>query len=146
VFAGGNGNLVADGPVEADFAIGLFENLGVPRDRIILETRSRNTAENATFSRQIAAPKPGERWLLVTSAMHMPRAIGAFRKADFAIEAYPVDYQTAGPHDLWALSDSLTGGFGKTDAAVHEWLGLFIYWATGRIDVPFPGPASSRQS
>ena len=81
VFTGGNPNLIAGGPIEADFVVRFFEKLGVPRDRVIVERKSRNTAENATFTKQLVMPKPGERWLLVTSAMHMPRAVGAFQKA-----------------------------------------------------------------
>ena len=139
VFAGGNADLFS-GPSEADFAGRFFENLGVPRNRITLETRSRNTAENGVFAKRLMAPKPGERWLLVTSAIQMPRAIGAFRQAGFPVDAYPVDYQTNGREDLWKLSGALMGGINKMDGAVHEWLGLLAYWATGRIPVLFPGP------
>ena len=63
------------------------------------EDKSRNTVENALFARQIAMPKPGDRWLLVTSAYHMPRAIGVFRHAGFPVEAYPVDWRTRGDAD-----------------------------------------------
>jgi uncharacterized SAM-binding protein YcdF (DUF218 family) len=139
VFAGGNANLFSGTP-EAEFAGRFFESLGVPRNRITLETRSRSTAENAVFTKRLIAPKPGERWLLVTSALQMPRAIGAFRQAGFPVEAYPVDYQTDGWEDLWKLSGALMGGINKMDRAVHEWLGLLAYWATGRIPVLFPGP------
>jgi uncharacterized SAM-binding protein YcdF (DUF218 family) len=83
VFSGGNSNLLIHGPTEAKFAGRLWENLGVAPDRITLETRSRSTFENAAFTKQLVAPKPGERWLLVTSAIHIPRAIGVFRKAGF---------------------------------------------------------------
>jgi uncharacterized SAM-binding protein YcdF (DUF218 family) len=106
-----------------------------------VERNAYNTAENALFAKQLVAPKQGERWLLITSAMHMPRAIGAFRKADFPVEACPVDYQTAGPAELWTPPGSLLAGVGKLDLAVHEWLGLAVYWATGRTDSLFPGPA-----
>jgi uncharacterized SAM-binding protein YcdF (DUF218 family) len=132
--------IVFAGRSEAHFAVRFFENLGVPPNRITAETQSRNTAENAVFTKRLIAPKPGERWLLVTSAMHMPRAIGAFHQAGFPVEAYPVDYQTAGWEDLWVFSGSLDSSIGKTDAAVHEWLGLFVYWVAGRIPVLFPGP------
>ena len=77
-----------------------LEALGVAHDRITAEEQSRNTIENAVFSRLIAQPKPGERWLLVTSAFHMPRAIAAFRAAGFPVEAYPVDWRTRGPIDV----------------------------------------------
>ena len=74
-----------------------------PRDRIVLEDKSRNTAENAEFTRRLVDPKPGERWLLVTSAMHMPRSVGAFRKAGFPVEAYPVDWRTVPDQKLFRL-------------------------------------------
>ena len=139
VFSGGNARLFS-GLSEADFALSFFESLGVPRDRITLETQSRNTAENAVFTKRLIAPKPGEHWLLVTSALQMPRAIGAFRQAGFPVEAYPVDYQTDGWKELWSFPGSLMGGIDRLNTAVHEWLGLFAYWVTGRIPVLFPGP------
>ena len=128
--------IVFAGGTEASYAALFFENLGVLRDRITIETQSRNTAENAVFTKRLIAPKPGERWLLVTSALHMPRAIGAFRQAGFPVEAFPVDYQTDGWEDLRKLSGSMH----RLDTAVHEWLGLLAYWITGRIPVLFPGP------
>ena len=76
-----------------------FEALGIAHERITAEEQSRNTVENAVFSQLLAHPQPGERWLLVTSAYHMPRAMAAFRAAGFAVEAYPVDWRTRGPID-----------------------------------------------
>jgi uncharacterized SAM-binding protein YcdF (DUF218 family) len=139
VFAGGNASLFG-GPSEAEFAVLFFESLGVSGNRIALETQSRNTAENAVFSKRLIAPKLDEHWLLITSALHMPRAVGTFCQAGFKVEAFPVDYQTDGWADLWGFSNTLTGGIKRLDTAVHEWLGLFAYWITGRIPVLFPGP------
>jgi uncharacterized SAM-binding protein YcdF (DUF218 family) len=132
--------IVFVGRDEADFVIRFLEKLSVPRHRIVVEPKSRNTAENAAFAKQLVMPKPDERWLLVTSAMHMPRAVGAFRKAGFAIEAYPVDYETAGVNNLWTIPGALMDGIGTTDRAVHEWEGLLAYWITARIPELFPGP------
>ena len=140
VFSGGIGRIVQGQLREADFARQFFEDLGVAPDRIVLERESRNTEENAIFSKRIVAPKPGERWLLVTSAMHMPRAIGVFRKAGFPVEAYPVDYRSSGWSDLLTIPGSFMDGVARTDNAMHEWVGLFAYWITGRIAVPLPGP------
>ncbi len=70
--------------------------LGVPDDRMSFEDRSRDTWENAVFTKELVQPKPGERWLLVTSATHMPRSVGIFRKIGFDVIPYPVDYQTGG--------------------------------------------------
>jgi uncharacterized SAM-binding protein YcdF (DUF218 family) len=139
VFSGGNGDLIGGQP-EGDFIIRFFESLGVARGRVTVENQSRNTAENALYSKRLIVPKAGERWLLITSAVHMPRAVGAFRQAGFAVEPYPVDYLTTGRRHLWQLSGSVVGGMRVTDAAAHEWLGLFVYWITNRIPVFFPGP------
>jgi uncharacterized SAM-binding protein YcdF (DUF218 family) len=129
---------------EADFVIRFFEKLGLPGDQIFVERNSRNTIENAIFAKQLVMPKPDERWLLVTSAMHMPRAVGVFRKAGFDVDAYPVDYRTTSTQSLWKfLPSALMGGIGIMDRAVHEWSGLLIYWTTGRIAVPLPGPMSA---
>lgn len=140
VFSGGSGQLMYEGPTEAQLAERLFVDLGVAKDRLLLEDRSRDTAENAAFSKQLAAPKPGERWLLVTSAHHMPRAIGAFRQVGFLVEAYPVDYRTRGPQDLLRAFASLGDGLRRTDVAAHEWLGLLIYRLSGRSSELFPHP------
>jgi uncharacterized SAM-binding protein YcdF (DUF218 family) len=140
IYSGGNARLVLTGGIEADYAADLLESLGIPRARIEAERRSRNTIENAQFSMAIAKPKPGERWLLVTSAYHMPRAIGVFRHVGFAVEAYPVDWRTRGSIDLVMPMESVTAGLRRTDTAVHEWAGLFAYWATGRSTALFPAP------
>jgi uncharacterized SAM-binding protein YcdF (DUF218 family) len=140
VYSGGDPGLFTQRGNEADVAPALFESLGVPRSRIMLENRSRNTAENAAYSKALVAPKPGERWLLVTSAMHMPRAIGAFREAGFPVEAYPVDYQTNGWQDLRNIFGSLSGGLGQLDGALHEWIGLIAYRLTGKSSALFPAP------
>jgi uncharacterized SAM-binding protein YcdF (DUF218 family) len=140
IYSGGDARLVIAGGIEAKYAIDLFESLGIPRTRIIAEGKSRNTVENAAFSKALANPKPGERWLLVTSAYHMPRAIGVFRHVGFAVEAYPVDWRTRGPVDLALPMESVTAGLRRTDTATHEWVGLFAYWATGRSAALFPAP------
>jgi uncharacterized SAM-binding protein YcdF (DUF218 family) len=95
--------------------------------------------ENAEFSRALAAPKPGERWLLVTSAFHMPRAMGLFRAAQFPVEAYPVDWRTAAGDRLFPF-DTVSAGLRRTDTAVREWVGLIGYRLTGRSRTLFPGP------
>jgi len=140
LYSGGNGGLFSDGAMEADYASRLFESFGIARDRILLERNSRNTAENATFSKDLVQPKPGERWLLVTSGYHMPRAIGVFRKAGFPVEAYPVDWHIAGSGSFMPSIGALAGGFGGIDLAAHEYVGLLVYWLTGRSSALFPGP------
>jgi uncharacterized SAM-binding protein YcdF (DUF218 family) len=140
VFSGGSGALIYDEGAEAPFALRLLEDLGIPRARILLEDRSRNTVENAIFSKALIQPKPGERWLLVTSAHHLPRAIGVFRKMGFPVEPYPVDWRTRGAADALRPFATLGDGLRRSDTAVREWVGLAVYWLTGRSSALFPGP------
>jgi len=144
VFSGGNASMISREMPESDLAVRFLERSGVPSDRILLDRAARNTMENALNAKSIAAPKPGERWLLVTSASHMPRAMGAFRAAGFPIEAYPVDYKTGSWRDLRALPTSVIGGYGRLDLAAHEWVALVVDWMMGRTSALFPGPASER--
>jgi uncharacterized SAM-binding protein YcdF (DUF218 family) len=140
VFSGGSSALIFDGAAEAPFGARELEALGVAPSRIAIEDQSRNTIENAQFSRRVADPKPGERWLLVTSAYHMPRAMAAFRLAGFPVEAYPVDWRTRGPIDIARPFGLLSDGLHRTDTAVHEWFGLLAYRLTGKTTKLFPGP------
>ena len=141
VFSGGSANLIANDAREADFATDIFEGLGVNKSRLTLERRSRNTYENAEFSKAIAAPKAGERWLLVTSAFHMPRSIGLFRKVGFAVQPYPVDWRVGGRADLLSFTSFAGDGLARTDTGLREWLGLIAYRLTGRTSELLPGPA-----
>ena len=140
VFSGGSSSLIANGAREADYAADLFERLGVPRERLTMERRSRNTEENAEFTKAIAAPKNGERWLLVTSAYHMPRSVGLFRNAGFAVEPYPVDWWVGNRADLLRFSAFAVEGLQRTDLAAHEWIGLLAYRLTGKTRRLLPGP------
>ena len=139
VFSGGSGRLFG-GPAEADFVLPLLESFGIARERITLEGRSRNTAENARFTKELVQPKAGERWLLVTSAYHMPRSIGVFRNEGFAVDPYPVDWRTAGAGDAIRPFAAMSAGLARTDAALHEWIGLIAYWLTGQSAALLPAP------
>ena len=141
VFSGGSANLIANDAKEADFAGKILESLGIDKSRLTMERRSRNTYENGEFSRTIAAPKPGERWLLVTSAFHMPRSIGVFRKVGFAVEPCPVDWRVGGRADFLSFTNYAGDGLGRTDTAMREWLGLIAYYLSGKTSELLPGPA-----
>jgi uncharacterized SAM-binding protein YcdF (DUF218 family) len=135
VFSGGSGKL-GGGIAEAEFVLPLFESFGIARERVTLEGASRKTAENARFTKELVQPRPDDRWLLVTSAYHMPRAIGAFRRTGFMVEAYPVDWRT-GAEESSAFS-SLSAGLARTDTALREWVGLLAYWLTGQTTELLP--------
>jgi uncharacterized SAM-binding protein YcdF (DUF218 family) len=141
VFSGGSGRLFYEGATEAALAARMFESFGIDKARIVLEEKSRDTDENARFTKEVVQPKPGERWLLVTSAHHMPRSIGVFRAAGFPVEAHPVDFRTRGAVDLMRGFASLGDGLRRTDTAMREWVGLVIYRATGRTAELFPRPS-----
>ena len=117
--------IVGSGPSAVEQAVLLPEL----RSRLIIDTRPRATFENAFFSKDVARPKPGERWIIVTSAVHMPRAVGAFRAVGFDVEAWPVDDT---PRHLPHL----------TEMVGHEMVGLAWYWLRGRSASLFPGRAS----
>lgn len=137
LFTGGNGHLLKEMPPEAVTSGRLLEALGIDKGRLLLEDKSRNTWENAVFSKAMASPKPGERWLLVTTAWHMPRAVGCFRAAGFPVEAWPVDYRL-GPGVK--IEDSYITGLRQLDFVVREYIGLVAYYMTGKTTALLPAP------
>ena len=139
VFTGGSGNLFKQDLKEADYLRPFLDKLGLSGRDVIFENQSRNTFENAVFSKRLAEPAPDEVWVLITSAMHMPRAVGVFRQAGWNVIAYPVSFATDGRYQT-ALEFNLGRGLGNTTRWLHEWLGLVAYWLTGRSDSLFPGP------
>jgi len=141
VFTGGDGSLLeGDGRSEADAAEAFFRLAGIEGERLVMERRSRNTRENALFTREMIAPKPGERWLLITSAFHMPRAIGCFRAVGLDLEAFPVDYRTEGDASDLHPFRHMANGMQLTDLAVKEWVGLLAYRLAGYTPELLPRP------
>ncbi|MCX5515257.1 YdcF family protein [Kaistia algarum] len=140
VFTGGSADVIPDGSTESDPARAFLLAMGLPADRLIIEGRSRDTAENARFTKELVQPKPGETWLLVTSAWHMPRSIGCFRAVGWDVTAWPTDYRTSGPADLWSPMSRPSSGLAMVDLAAKEWIGLVAYRIAGRTDALFPGP------
>lgn len=125
---------------EAEQARDLLVGLGVLRERIGIETQSRNTDENARFSAAILMPQPGQIWWLVTSAYHMPRSMGLFRKAGFNVVAYPVDYRSYGDRRDYTSEWIRLRELNLFDISLHEWVGLASYYFAGKIDHLFPAP------
>jgi uncharacterized SAM-binding protein YcdF (DUF218 family) len=140
IVSGGTGSLLFEGEADADTAQRLLTALGVAPERLVLEKRSRNTYENAIFTGDLVRPQPGQKWLLVTSAFHMPRSMALFRKAGFEVIAWPSDYRTKGTEGIGRAEDSVSDSLENTSLGIREWIGLVAYWATGRIDSPFPAP------
>ncbi len=143
VFSGGAGTLVAAETPEAAALERFLPVLGIAKDRVVFEDQSRNTRENAVYTHRLVRPSRSERWLLVTSAFHMPRAVGCFREAGFAVVPYPVDFRTRGRQDVWQPFGLMSEGLRRLDLAAKEWVGLLSYHIAGYTDVLFPGPEPS---
>lgn len=131
VYTGGEGMLLGSGPSEADRARMFFESLGATGPRMQYEARSRNTYDNAVMTAAMPGIDIQKPWLLVTSAWHMPRSIGVFKKAGWNITAYPVDFRTS-DSTPWT-SYSLTYGPQRWQMGLHELLGLVSYRIVGRL-------------
>jgi uncharacterized SAM-binding protein YcdF (DUF218 family) len=139
VYANGDASLIPTGQSDAKYFYALTDSFGISRERVTVESQSRNTFENATFSKAMINPKPGERWLLVTSAQHMPRAVGCFRQAGFPVEAYPAVWKTQ-LRGSFAFPETVGKGLYDLDLATREWIGLIAYWLTGKTDTLLPSP------
>jgi uncharacterized SAM-binding protein YcdF (DUF218 family) len=137
VFTGGSGFVFAGDLREADVIRQVLDDLGFDISRIAFERESRNTYENALFSRPLVSPQPGETWLLITSAAHMPRSVGIFRHAGWPVLAYPVDYRSTSGL-TW--SPDLLSGLDALNESVREWVGLAAYRLMDRTDAWFPAP------
>jgi uncharacterized SAM-binding protein YcdF (DUF218 family) len=131
VFSGGEGELFGSGPSEAERARRFFSGMGVPEKALTLETRSQNTYENAVFSAQLPGVDPHQRWLLLTSAWHMPRSLATFQKAGWNVTPYPVDYRTGGITPLTTYN--LGEGAERWELLLHELIGLAAYRLSGRM-------------
>jgi uncharacterized SAM-binding protein YcdF (DUF218 family) len=138
IISGGSASLVRALPPEAETAAKILEDIGVARGRMILEARSRNTGENAVFTRQLGVVKTGERWLLVTSAWHMPRSMAAFRAAGLDVVPYPVDYRSEPGALAFGMVRSVPEALRRLDTVVREWVGLVGYRITGRSKAILP--------
>ncbi len=131
VFTGGEDALVASGPTEAQRSRVFFDSMGIAPDRVQYESASRNTYENATLTRQLAGVDSSRKWLLITSAWHMPRSLATFQRQGWNVTAYPVDYRTA---DQTAWNDySMKQGVERWQLALHELVGIAAYRITGRL-------------
>jgi uncharacterized SAM-binding protein YcdF (DUF218 family) len=124
-----------DGENQSDVARDLILGVGIQPERVTFEQRSTNTCESAKMSYDTVRPSPDQHWLLVTSAMHMPRAVACFRAAGWMPIPFPTDYKQ-GPNLSFWLFDNLA----MLDNAAHEWIGLGYYRLRGWTKEFFPKP------
>jgi uncharacterized SAM-binding protein YcdF (DUF218 family) len=138
VFTGGSSAFGRPSLSESDVVRDFLVELGIDGDRILYENRSRNTRENAVFTRDLVHPKAGEHWIMVAQAISLPRAIGAFRAVGWDTIPFPAGYFTAGPPQALSPPD-LAGGLKLASVAMHEWVGLLVYRLMGYTSEIFPG-------
>ena len=125
VFTGGTGDPRFPNLKETIVVNEAVAELGLATDRILIEDRSRNTAENAVFSYQMVRPKRNEVWVLVTSASHMRRAKRCFDKLDWPVIPYPCDYRST--PGWWFRDRKIVDPIGRFSGAMYEWVGLLVY-------------------
>lgn len=140
VISGGNPSLTRDNLGQAHYAKQLLRSAGFDTDRVLFETQARNTSEHADLSKLLAKPTPGSKWLLITSAYHMPRAMGVFEAAGWNVVPHPVDFRSEAGGIQNYLDPRGGEALGLVDTAVKEWIGLAAYYLTGRTPTLFPGP------
>jgi uncharacterized SAM-binding protein YcdF (DUF218 family) len=135
LFCGGKPEILPtwDSETEAAPAERFFRGFGLVPPRLTLEDRSRTTFENAMQAARILQPKPGQKWILVSSAFHMPRAKALFEAQGFEILARPVDFRTDGFYGWWRIFPRAGDGLKRMDLAVKEWSGLAMAWLTGNF-------------
>ena len=139
VLSGGGGLLSGDTESEAETARRFFVGLGIDESRLILEGESRNTIENARFTRDLLIEGAGPA-VLVTSAFHMPRSVGLFRAEGVDVVPWPTDYRSTGNQGFWFDIADPNANFDTAATALREWIGLLAYRVTGQIDELFPAP------
>ncbi|HEV7437528.1 MAG TPA: YdcF family protein [Pseudorhizobium sp.] len=138
LISGGDGSISGAYEGEAAASERLFSAFGLPQERLVKENTSRTTYENALQTKDLLAREGLSNCLLVTSAFHMPRSMGLFRKAEIPVIPWPVDYRTSGALRLNLDFTQPTSNAQLTSTAVREWIGLVAYSFTGRIDDVFP--------
>lgn len=141
LFTGGSGSPMGQEWKDADTARQVLMDIGLDTSSIVFEDQSRNTYENGLFAKDLVHPEPGQTWVLVTSAAHMPRSVGVFNRLGWPVIPYPVDHFTR-PDRKIEPSLNFSGNLGKLVMAVSEWTGLTAYYITGKTNTLFPSTIS----
>ncbi len=137
IFTGGSGSLsLQDTAGEGSVAKQLLTTIGIAENRLIIESKSRNTYENFKSIKPLL-PVVNGHYLLVTSAFHMPRSVGIARKQGINITAYPVDFRSSSA-ELRQINFNLFKNLEALEPAWKEWIGLTVYYWTGKTSVWFP--------
>ena len=128
LISGGNGTLINDGFEEADWVKEQLKDFKVPDSCVLIENHSRNTLENAAFSKVILAKNRLQPpYVLVTSAFHMRRSLAIFKKAGVDVVPYSCNYINGGPGKIH-LDEFLpdVGIIGGWNLYIKELIGTFV--------------------
>lgn len=140
IFTGGSADITQTGAKESDLFPPLLSLLGIAPERMTYENKSRNTYENAIFSKYLATPKPKENWLLVTSAFHMPRSVAIFESAGWPVIPAPADYKTDGKLRILPNGLNVAGNLSDFSTALRELIGMAAYTISGKITLEKSAP------
>lgn len=138
ISSGGNGDILNPDVLESDDAKAFFALTTLNNRDIVYEDKSKNTYENALYSKEIAKPNKGENWVVITSAYHMPRAVGIFQKLDWDIIPYPCDFKTSGDYKIFNNLPNIAMNFSYLNIAIKEIFGMIVYYLTGKSAFIFP--------
>jgi len=134
LLTGGSGHVFRQDQKESFFIADVLRKSGVAAEDIIIENNSRNTYENALFTRDLVKVKGIKgRFLLITSSFHMRRSVACFRKVGFDVDTFPVDSKT---REASFTPDSFIPEpfyFTLWDQLIHEWVGMIAYKISGYI-------------
>lgn len=137
VFSGGAGDILNPLAMEGDDARAFFKLASFNRP-ILYEEKSRNTYENALYSKEMVSPQAGENWVLTTSAYHMPRSVGIFERLDWRVIPYQCDPKTDGTYNVFYRLPNAVGNFHLLNLATKEILGSIVYYLTGKTAFILP--------
>lgn len=140
VFSGGSGHILQPTRKEADDAQDFLTMAGFGDADIIYERQSRNTYENALYSKELLKPKAGEKWIVITSAFHIPRTMAIFKQLDWDIIPYPSDPKTDKQYQFIPKPFSAVGNFFLLGKSIREFIGVGVYYMTGKSALFFPYP------
>jgi uncharacterized SAM-binding protein YcdF (DUF218 family) len=146
VYSGGSLKESGKGPLGTQSAVAaeILGSIGLDPARLTYESESRNSCDHAINVRKLVDPQPGEPWVVVTSAMHMPRVMACFEAAGWGdVIPHPTDFKVVlGPWGggTFQIADNLA----LLDDAAHEWLGLVYYRLSGRTNSLLPSAQPTR--
>jgi uncharacterized SAM-binding protein YcdF (DUF218 family) len=133
IFSGGNSEWSRTDEPESGAMQAFAIDLGVPDSSIMLESRSRNTRENAIYTKQLLDEHHFNSILLVTSAIHMPRALALFQSQGLSVTPAPTDFDAIPPRTVWQRWLPDTEALDRSTKALKEYLAIAIYRVRGIV-------------